>query len=307
MSVIFISGLIEKRFNETKGYSGYYAKRDIKRGTLLLIEQLITSTNPTHLINFLFLHPELSDEMHPIKKTKSEDCLSACVQKYEAGVYKMRNFFVVTVQGSLFTHSCSDNNANPSFGSDTDDNYCPKVMEIYAIKDIKQDTEITITWDFQFGHEKKNPHAAMPLGYPCNCNKSYKVRKDRFERSRKQNEEFTVKQSMATQVLRKHMKQNLLTIFKLYLVEKGLIVLDKELFYIFPDNAKTGKIPYDVSEKTGKCVLRNFPDPEKIKSLFENEKKEYIHYVRVTRPELAMSHKEIEEQLQIFLDQIKHF
>lgn len=284
-TTIYKSSLIEKRVNEAKGGFGMYAKRDIKEGALLLMEQQVVSKNPINLIVMLHFYPEFSEGLLPRPLLSPvEDTMKLLNEKLLVNMFKLDDDYTgIGYDSSFFNHSCNTNAVNFFFPgiSPSSSFYSPRTIEIYALRDIKKDEEITTNYWYKFGHEEVNQTNNCSIAnWVCNCGRPLKERRKTFKKKRAQGVEMS-KGYFSTQLFRRYMKENLYNIFQIYMVSKGYILQVPKTkkdssFYLPEDFQEKGMIPCKMENDS--MVPTNYPDD--LHEQIITESKGFVKYVR---------------------------
>jgi hypothetical protein len=281
-STLYKSGLIELRPNK-KGL-GYYAKKDIKRGTLLLFEQLVVGKD-VELAITLHFNPEHANKLYPrkdqLKKLDIVDLdikesemvkrdktinpktikISEMYRKAAANLFFLNNKVkALGYDASFFNHKCQ-NNAGNDFINENDANY----IMVHALSDIPKYKEISTNYDHSQGHERTDI-------CKCKCQETMCQRKARFKNNIKVMQ--TMNNGLFPKILEKYEKEQVDgKMYPIWLLKQGMIIVPE----FIPELGKTIPIPMDIELKTnGKFIelalRRDFDRCDQLQEKYKKKK-----------------------------------
>jgi hypothetical protein len=240
------------------------------------MEQLICSSPEVQLniVAFLSENPELAGKLKPKNADKDLNINEFLYRKLCHNSFNLNDGETVGlgIDCSTFQHCC-DNNAGTYFARDGE-HHLFHFIEIYAMKDILENQEVTISYHYQYGHELSK------VSYVCPCKKSLMSRKYRYFTENKLVDKYA-DQPFSGQLLQDYVCKNILEVFRVYLISKGLnIGKDGVAVYVAPDLCKIGLLTYYDETHT---KLMSTGSESEIRQLFKDEKKSFLKKMRKSK------------------------
>ncbi len=181
---IFQSPLIERKQYDN-GF-GYFAKADIKLGTILLIENVFAGDSRTCL-NYLLNTPEYADKLWPRNdKLDHNDPRYAdklgelCLKKSNCNAfgYNEKTMFLA-LDCNYVNHSCTPNSCFRA-SCQEEDGFQTPVISIYATKNISFGDQIFMSYGPNFGHVDLDC-SEYKCGCTLTCDERERIHRDNIK------------------------------------------------------------------------------------------------------------------------------
>jgi hypothetical protein len=210
--IIYKNENIELRYNYNKKSFGVFSLNYIPAGSIICIEEGILGTHQ-YISSILQFRKDIAKELYPRKELDIFTSISElhftnedCSNKVNYNVWEWnsddspisyQNASILCPYISKFNHSCFPNafvrsissgkineiknNSINRINDDTNDNYKGYII-IYSIDNIKEGSEITVSYGFNIGHPSEDPEFKeyednnSLFNWNCDCEKSERVR-----------------------------------------------------------------------------------------------------------------------------------
>jgi hypothetical protein len=164
VNLLYISTALEKRDNIGSRF-GYYATKDIKRATLLIVEHVFTG-NFQDAIRYIHFDQDTWEPLHPRGPTIKAS------EKVISNVFGEGDEYNIGLASSFFNHSCTPNTAS-FFEKTSQHPFHRTLVMFYTLKDISKNTQLCIQYNTVAGH---GGH-----GFTCDCGASDETRHKRLK------------------------------------------------------------------------------------------------------------------------------
>jgi len=230
--VLFKSDAIALRY-ENEQYS-VRATRDIKTGTLVLLEHVISDENMGKVIASVMTDKSLCDDLYPREATADAS------KKTSMNVFRFGDENVLGNFFSKFNHSCIPTcHMDSADKLEMDKCFDIRVYGMWTHRNIKAGDELTI--DYVNGHGEVHDLLSEHFGFACKCTKEFigqskkraDIHKDLGERFRK-NDEVRI-QEIVDRYSYTRVGMDIMS--RHYLAKEGYFEGDDEL-YVYRDPKK---------------------------------------------------------------------